>query len=196
MLAISDTPDIQELVFGAEALSIQAERGPPPYDHLSQDDQLAALRTAATIGSAMTQGRGGSKPWAPRNPMENPDKSVRLSAVNSGGKAPEKVDPRYAKPSGSQSAAIESGTSMAGRALLGPSSSDSSGGGGIGRHDGDGDRRMMGYGRDSQEDTPDDGQPGPSSSGESRKFCSECGTRAERPNAKFCCMCGHKLETS
>ena len=175
MLAISDTPDIQELVFGAEALSIQAERGPPPYDHLSQDDQLAALRTAATTGSAMTRGRGGSKPWAPRNPMENPDKSVRLSAVNSGGKAPEKVDPRYAKPSGSQSAAIEQGTSVAGRALLGPSSCDSSGGGG---------------------GMSDDGQPGPSSSGESRKFCSECGTRAERPNAKFCCMCGHKLETS
>ena len=188
-------------MFGAEALSLQAERGPPPYDHLSQDDQLAALRTAATTGSAMTtRGGGGSKPWAPRNPMESPEKSVRLSAVNSGGKAPEKVDPRYAKPGSQSSAAIEQGTSVSGRALLGPSSSDSSGGSaGVTGGQDDAARMTPRHERDSQQEDPPDGQPPSlpsSSSGDGRKFCSECGTRAERPNAKFCCMCGHKLETS
>jgi len=103
---LSDTPDIQALVFGTEALSLEGASSAAAFEHASEDQQLAALRGAVVKGRTLAGSAGGSgsssgslqsTQWAPRNPVESPEKSIRLSAVNSGGKAPVKGDPRYMK---------------------------------------------------------------------------------------------------
>eukprot|EP00873_Tetraselmis_striata_P015359 jgi/Tetstr1/435623/TSEL_024524.t1 len=77
---LADTPDIQALVFGAEALSLA--NGPSPFEHASEGDQLAALAATPARPSAAVR-----RAMAPPNPVGAPERSVRLSAVNAGGRA-------------------------------------------------------------------------------------------------------------
>jgi len=101
-----DTPDIQALVFGELTLS----DSPSPSEHATQEAQLAALHNSVASRGSRSQGpptgprqqmavaAARRQGVAPPNPTDRPERSVRLSAVNSGGQAPVRTDPRYRRP--------------------------------------------------------------------------------------------------
>ena len=176
---LADVPDIQELVFGAETLSVKKEHGPPPREHKSQEAQLAALRISSSSSSSSSsspppRGHDGSKPWAPHNPVDSPERSVRLSAVNSGGKAPEKLNPRYARLGGRS---VDDGGATIGITTSGKEE--------------DTDEQQV-HGREEDQGGQHD-VAGPGSQGCIGRFCDECGARAKRQGANYCFMCGQKL---
>uniref|UniRef100_A0A061RCD5 Protein fam221b n=1 Tax=Tetraselmis sp. GSL018 TaxID=582737 RepID=A0A061RCD5_9CHLO len=103
---LADTPDIQALVFGELTLS----DSPSPSEHATQEAQLAALHNSVASRGSRSQGpptgprqqmavaAARRQGVAPPNPTDRPERSVRLSAVNSGGQAPVRTDPRYRRP--------------------------------------------------------------------------------------------------
>lgn len=65
---VTDMVDIQQLVFGTDALSLE-DAHPSPFQHKPEEQQLASLRTAATGSSSRAGGRGSvSSPSRSRQP--------------------------------------------------------------------------------------------------------------------------------